>query len=118
MEVAIVCPSCRKRRKGATDQGTAEVRCQRCDCNLTRPVAIRQRAFDLRLRALQNLRRGDYQETLAQAEASWTLDHDRETPAVGLLAAVRLRDNKNIALWISRKTILEDLQSLPAANRL
>jgi hypothetical protein len=95
META--CPACGK----TNDLGTTAV-CARCSCDLSALARILTGAIWHLKAAARELRSGDWEEALKQAERSWTLRHSPPAARAACLAATALGRRQDALCWRRR----------------
>ena len=96
--MTIRCPSC-----GKPAHPEEAERCSRCGCEVAILGRILHAAHDSLQLALLALREGRDLDAHDYAYEAWALRNTRETAAVGLLAAVALKEPIEIARWLRRK---------------
>ncbi|MDB6131848.1 MAG: hypothetical protein JWM59_91 [Verrucomicrobiales bacterium] len=98
----ILCPYCRKKvSPEETDH------CPHCGCEVAMLGRLIHASRDSIKLALEALRDGHDREAHDFAYEAWGLKHSREAAAVGLLAAVSIRDPIEIPRWIRRRRACE-----------
>lgn len=96
--MTLFCPVCQ------SDQNVeSSGSCQSCGTDVSSLQEILLAAQDSLRLALEALRERRDHEALDYAYEAWGLKHTMETAAVGLLAAMQLRDEQEVSRWLMRR---------------
>ena len=90
----LTCPACKK----TNDIGDS-VACQRCGCDLSALIGVRQAALRHLGAASEDLRSGHWRQALNHAEQSWALVHTTEAAQFACLAACALGQGELLRKW-------------------
>ncbi len=94
----VPCPAC------ATAVNPEEEEfCPECGCAVAILADIVWSARDSIQLALEAIRRGQRSDALDYAYEAWGLKNSRETAAIGLIAAMHLRDSVEVTRWLKRR---------------
>ncbi len=90
----LTCPACKK-----VNDGAESAACQRCGCDLSALIGVRQAALRRLASAAAGLRSGQLRQALNYAEQSWALVHTTESAQIACLAACALGQSEQLRKW-------------------
>lgn len=97
----ISCPSC-----DAPVSPDVTPTCSACGCEVAVLGQILLAAEDSLLLAIESLRERRQRDALDYAYEAWGLKKTYETSAIGLLAAMSLRDGPETMRWLRRRQVM------------